>query len=45
VSDTGIGIPATEMPYLFAKFCRGKDIGRLNVAGTGLGLYVAKKHH
>ena len=42
MSDTGIGIPATEMPYLFAKFSRGKDIGRLNVAGTGLGLYVAK---
>jgi signal transduction histidine kinase len=45
VSDTGIGIPATELPYLFVKFSRGKDIGRLNVAGTGLGLYVAKKHH
>ena len=42
MSDTGIGIPATELPYLFAKFSRGKDIGRLNVAGTGLGLYVAK---
>ena len=49
MSDTGIGIPATELPYLFAKFSRGKDIGRLNVAGTGLGLYVAKNiietHH
>ena len=42
VSDTGIGIPATELPYLFAKFSRGKDVGRLNVSGTGLGLYVGK---
>lgn len=42
VSDTGIGIPATELPYLFAKFSRGKEIGRLNTGGTGLGLYVGK---
>jgi len=42
VSDTGIGIPATELPYLFNKFSRGKDIGRLNAGGTGLGLYVGK---
>lgn len=42
VSDTGIGIPATELPYLFNKFSRGKDIGRLNTGGTGLGLYVGK---
>lgn len=42
VSDTGIGIPETELPYLFAKFSRGKDIKRLNAAGTGLGLYVGR---
>ena len=42
VSDTGIGVPVTEMPYLFAKFSRGKDISRLNTGGTGLGLYVGK---
>lgn len=42
ISDTGIGVPVTELPYLFAKFSRGKDIGRLNTGGTGLGLYVGK---
>jgi len=42
VTDTGIGIPATELPYLFAKFSRGKDLSRLNTGGTGLGLYVAR---
>ena len=42
ISDTGIGIPATELPYLFAKFSRGKDISRLNTGGIGLGLYVGK---
>lgn len=42
VSDTGIGIPADEIPYLFSKFSRGKDVKRLNAGGTGLGLYVVK---
>ncbi|EKD59046.1 MAG: PAS/PAC sensor signal transduction histidine kinase [uncultured bacterium] len=42
VSDTGIGIPKEEIPYLFKKFSRGKDVSRLNVGGTGLGLYVGK---
>ncbi|NLC31568.1 MAG: hypothetical protein GX765_05975, partial [Candidatus Moranbacteria bacterium] len=35
VSDTGIGIPADEIPYLFSKFSRGKDVKRLNAGGTG----------
>jgi signal transduction histidine kinase len=42
VADTGIGIPAAEIPYLFAKFSRGKDVSRLQAEGTGLGLYVVK---
>jgi signal transduction histidine kinase len=42
VSDTGIGVPAEEIPHLFQKFSRGKDITRLNTGGTGLGLYVVK---
>lgn len=42
VSDTGIGIPKEEIPYLFKKFSRGKDESRLHVSGTGLGLYVGK---
>ncbi|MEI8343536.1 MAG: HAMP domain-containing sensor histidine kinase [Candidatus Moraniibacteriota bacterium] len=49
VSDTGIGIPKEEIPYLFKKFSRGKDVSRLHVGGTGLGLYVGKaiaeNHH
>ncbi|HCP09048.1 MAG TPA: hypothetical protein DIT25_04615 [Candidatus Moranbacteria bacterium] len=42
VADTGIGVPQTELPYLFAKFSRGKDTSRLNTGGTGLGLYVGR---
>ena len=43
VKDSGIGIPQEELPYLFAKFSRGKDISRLNTGGTGLGLHVGKR--
>ncbi|HOW60129.1 MAG TPA: HAMP domain-containing sensor histidine kinase [Candidatus Moranbacteria bacterium] len=42
VSDTGIGIPKEEIHFLFRKFSRGKDVSRLHVSGTGLGLYVGK---
>jgi len=43
VADTGIGVPQEEIPYLFAKFSRGKDVTRLNTGGTGLGLHVGKR--
>lgn len=43
VADTGIGMSADTMPYLFVKFSRGKDVGRLHANGTGLGLYVGKQ--
>jgi signal transduction histidine kinase len=42
VTDSGIGIPQDELPYLFAKFSRGHDTTRLNTGGTGLGLHVGK---
>jgi signal transduction histidine kinase len=49
ISDTGIGIPKDELPRLFTRFSRGKDISRLHAGGTGLGLYVGKSivdaHH
>lgn len=42
VHDTGIGIPASEMPHLFTRFYRGEGSRRHAVQGTGLGLYVAR---
>jgi signal transduction histidine kinase len=43
ITDTGIGVPKEEIPYLFSKFSRGKDVNRLNTGGTGLGLHVGKR--
>lgn len=45
VTDTGRGIPPTEIKKLFSKFTRADgDGGKRNIAvsGFGLGLYVAK---
>ena len=43
VKDTGVGIPAEVIPKLFQKFSRADDAGKVNIKGTGLGLYVAKQ--
>ena len=41
VEDTGVGIGATEMPYLFDRFYRGKYAGQQQIPGRGLGLSIA----
>jgi signal transduction histidine kinase len=40
VIDTGIGIPADELPRIFDDFFRGKNAGK---KGTGLGLSISKR--
>ena len=42
VSDTGVGIPETEIPKIFDKFYRVKDPKTRKVTGTGLGLSIVK---
>jgi signal transduction histidine kinase len=41
VADTGVGIPHETLPNLFQKFSRA-DAQKMNLLGTGLGLYLAK---
>ena len=43
VKDSGVGIPPETLPKLFEKFVRAYDAGKVNLIGTGLGLYVAKQ--
>ncbi|OIQ35798.1 MAG: hybrid sensor histidine kinase/response regulator [Roseobacter sp. MedPE-SWchi] len=43
VSDTGRGIAANQIPYLFSDFYRAVDKNAPTVPGTGLGLAIARR--
>jgi signal transduction histidine kinase len=43
VSDSGIGIAPETIPLLFQKFGRAHNANKVNIKGTGLGLFVAKE--
>ena len=46
ISDTGVGIPENDLPYVFDKFYRASNVGK---DGHGVGLSLAReiiqKHH
>lgn len=42
VSDTGVGIPGTDLKKLFQKLHRGSNVVQMEPNGSGLGLYIAK---
>ncbi|MBI5481780.1 MAG: tetratricopeptide repeat protein [Deltaproteobacteria bacterium] len=43
VRDSGIGIPAAEIPLLFEEFFRASNARALEREGTGLGLAIVKR--
>ena len=43
VTDTGIGIPAEEIPRIFEEFYRTKEAKSLQETGTGLGLCIVQQ--
>jgi two-component system phosphate regulon sensor histidine kinase PhoR len=42
VTDTGIGIPARDLPHVFDKFYRVNGQATRGIAGTGLGLAITR---
>jgi PAS domain S-box-containing protein len=43
VQDRGIGIPSAELSTIFDRFSRASNARKLNISGTGFGLFLAKQ--
>jgi PAS domain S-box-containing protein len=43
INDSGIGIPAEDIPHLFQKFYRVDNSDTREIGGTGLGLYLCRR--
>lgn len=42
VADSGIGIPAKDLPFVFDRFHRGANVDDRRFAGMGLGLFICR---
>ena len=43
VSDKGVGIPPTDLPFIFEDFYRGPSVRKAQIKGNGIGLSIVKK--
>ena len=43
VKDTGYGIPQAQQDKIFQKLFRADNVRKMDVEGTGLGLYIVKE--
>ncbi len=43
VCDTGMGINTDDLPHIFERFYRGKNVRQSKISGTGLGLAIVKE--
>jgi signal transduction histidine kinase len=42
VADSGIGIPAADLPHIFERYHRGTNVDDRRFAGLGLGLFICR---
>jgi signal transduction histidine kinase len=42
VSDRGVGIPAADMPFIFDRFFRARNVDDRQFSGMGLGLFICR---
>jgi PAS domain S-box-containing protein len=42
ITDHGMGIPPEDVPHLFERFFRGKNVTIAEIPGSGIGLYIVK---
>ncbi len=43
VSDTGLGIPADSLPYIWDEFFRARNVREAGLTGAGLGLSIVRQ--